>query len=121
MPDSIVTTKARVKVKGSGNVFFDISNADFEIFPEPLSVNKTVLEHGLSIYPNPASTTVYIANKNTHTLQVTLYSAVGQKVWSGAMTKDLAIPVGHLSKGMYYLQVMDTNNGAIVAKPVTVQ
>lgn len=123
MPDT-VSLQARVKVKGAGNVFFDISNADFKLVDSGMvsSVKNILLDHSLSIYPNPASAQLTIRRKGqAGTLSLTLFNAVGQQVWNGKMQQERTIPVSAYARGMYYLKVTNEQDGAQTVRPVALQ
>jgi hypothetical protein len=123
MPDTS-SVKARVKVKGAGNVFFDISNADFVLADSGavVSVDDVTLDNDVLIYPNPAVNQIRVENKGrASALSLILYSAVGQRVWSGEVRKQVTIPVATYARGIYYLKVTDNQKGAQAVKPVTLQ
>lgn len=122
MPDT-VSTKARVKVKGAENVFFDISNADFKLVDSgTVSINDVVLDNSLLIYPNPATNEIRVLNKGrAATLALVLYNVVGQKIWSGKIQRDVTIPVSAYARGLYYLKVTDEQQGAKAVRQITLQ
>ncbi len=123
MPDTF-SVKARVKVKGAENVFFDISNADFVLADSDMvvSVNDVVLQNEVLVYPNPAVNQIHVENKShSGSLSLELYSAVGQKIWSGKVQKQVTIPVAAYARGIYYLKVKDEQKGVKAVKPVTLQ
>lgn len=121
MADTASTT-ARIKVKGSGNVFFDISNANFTVYGKKgVGVNDVALNNDLNVYPNPAMDIIHVSNKGTHTLTYELYNVIGQKMIGGTIQQQAAIPVAAFAKGIYYLKIMDEKTGAIVSKPVSVR
>lgn len=121
MADTASTT-ARIKVKGSGNIFFDISNANFTVYGAPsVGINEVALNNDLTIYPNPATDVIYVSNKGTHTLSYELYNVVGQKMIAGNILNQGAVPVAGYAKGIYYLKIVDNTTGALVSKPVSVR
>ena len=123
MPDT-VSIKARIKVKGAENVFFDISNVDFVLADSSggVSIDDVALNNDLLIYPNPAVNQILVQNKGrAATLSLVLYNAVGQKVWSGKVQQQLTIPVAAYARGMYFLKVSDEQKGAQAVRPVTLQ
>jgi len=123
LPDT-ATTNARVKVKGAGNIFFNISRNNFKIYDTAgsgLGVHELVLDNTVSVYPNPVKDLVNIKNVSTATLNISLYNVLGQKVWSGTMTKSAAIPVGSLSRGIYYLQLSNKQSGAKSVRQIILQ
>lgn len=121
MPDTF-TSKARIKVKGAGNVFFDISNADFKLLDTNVTaINDIQLEHDLSVFPNPATNQINIVNKGQAELSLSLYNALGQKLWSGVVRKNATMPVAAYARGLYYLRVYDKQNGSKTVKRITLQ
>lgn len=121
IPDTLIANKARIKVKGSGNVFFNISKKDFEIYSGELAVNNVELDNNVTVYPNPTADFIHVLNKSNHVLNIGLYNVIGQRIWMGSMKQTISIPVGRVSKGIYYLQLTDGNSGAKAVKPITVQ
>lgn len=122
MPDTSSNT-ARIKVKGSGNVFFDISNANFKLTDtiSPLSVAGVQLNNDLSVYPNPAKTQLNITHKGQSSLIISLYNTVGQELWQGTLQQKISIPVDAYARGIYYLRISDRKNGSKTVKRFTLQ
>lgn len=120
LPDT-VTSQARVKVKGSGNIFFDISNSNFKIQGDPLGLSEIILNSNISVYPNPAKDMIRIENAAGTALSLALYNVLGQKVWTGEMKQNIAVPLGNLSRGVYYLQMTEQQSGAKVVKAISLQ
>ncbi len=103
--------------------FSDISNADFVLSDSGMvSIADVQLDNDLVVYPNPSVNQINVENKSrTATLSLTLYSAVGQRVWSGKVQQRTAIPVSAYARGMYYLKVTDEQKGAKTVKRITLQ
>ncbi|WP_129020466.1 reprolysin-like metallopeptidase [Edaphocola flava] len=103
-PD-LFTTEARIKIKAVGNVFFDVSHANFKINGNPNSVRDMELNNNISVFPNPATQNLNIKNDqyNGEILQVQMLNALGQRVWSGDLKESLSIPVTEMGRGIYYL------------------
>ncbi|MFA6056958.1 MAG: reprolysin-like metallopeptidase [Taibaiella sp.] len=123
MPDTASLT-ARVKVKGAGNVFFDISNANFKLLDTtnvPNSIADVELNNDLSVYPNPAGNQITLSNKGQSSLTVQLYTTLGQRVWEGKMQKKLVIPVVAYARGIYYLRLQDVQKGSKAVKRISLQ
>ena len=120
---NIFTTQARIKVKGTGNVFFDINKGEITINGDPTGVKDLDLTSLLSIYPNPATNHIHVQSKETSgaTLKVVLYNVVGQRMWSGDLKNDLDIPVNGFARGNYLLQVINNNTGAKSTHKVALQ
>lgn len=120
---NVYTQQGRIKVKGSGNVFFDINKGQLTLNGDPTGVKDLDLYSALSIYPNPATNRVHISVKESSgaTLKVILYNVVGQRMWSGDLQKETDIPVAGFARGNYLLQVVNTNTGAKSTHKVALQ
>ena len=62
IPSTLVTTAARIKVEAVGNIFFDISDADFTILPG--GTCPAVSADGLSVQVGTTGTSVSITGAN---------------------------------------------------------
>lgn len=121
IPD-VNSTTARIKVKGSGNVFFNISKFNFTTYSASTSaIHNVTLDNNISVFPNPAKDQINITNTGNTKLTLDMYNVLGQKVYSGSMKQTAAISVGALSRGVYYLQLTDENAGAKTVKAITLQ
>ena len=113
-----ITTTARIAITAVGNVFFDVSNADFTIkAAEPLtnaSVSAaSVKVSGIAgISPNPATdkATIIFGN-NFKTAAVKISNAVGKVVYQ---TKPISVNAGqqvfvdvsNFAKGIYFVNII---------------
>ncbi len=95
----IVTSNARVKVEAADNIFFDISNEDFEIESDPTEVDDTVLSASslVSNQPNPFNDITRIRFRVQETSKVTLhvYTTDGREV---ATLADNVLQPGEYSR-----------------------
>lgn len=75
---------------------------------ENVGVAEVEASIGLRLYPNPASTVLYIATANGLPVHVKVYDMLGQLM----LEKDHAteIEVGHLGAGSYSLHLVDGHN-----------
>lgn len=112
VPD-VATTTGRIKVKGAGNVFYDINKGALTITGNPLGVPELLLHEDLVVFPNPATDRVVIMNKNVYgkNLKAIMYNAVGQHVWAGDLKGRTEISVGNMPRGNYMIQVIDVASG----------
>ena len=103
------TRRARVQVRATGNVFFDVSDADFMVRPA---------SPGLSVSPNPSRGPVVLllidAQRGPISLRV--FDALGQLVRSEAQSKtaeawQYTLDLSALSPGLYLVQLF-TPDGA---------
>jgi len=122
---AINTSTARIKIKGGGNVFFDISNTDFTIVnngPPPIvSVKDITLAQQITVFPNPATQQLTIKNTGQSTLNLSLFNAIGQTIWTGKAKSELQIPVAQYARGLYYLQINNGADGASTTTRITLQ
>jgi len=118
VPNPATTSAAvRFKVKGTGNVFFNVNSKNFTVTynPDIAAVGQVpVLGNDVNIYPVPAKSTLHITAQGTQSISV--FNLVGQQVWAGTMTGDLDIPVSEWVKGMYFVRLTNANNQVVSRK-----
>lgn len=120
VPANTYTASARVKVKCSDNVFFDISNEGFTINEWPDSVDELVAaQNGIMVYPVPAKDELHV--RTTKTVEGSLYDGLGKRVWQGTLKDYGTISVSNLASGIYQLDVVDVSTGNRTTKRVAVQ
>lgn len=123
LPDT-ATNMARIKVKGAGNIFFDISNENFRILKNPnppVSTKNTTLQQLISIYPNPASNYINISNNSGRKMNVTIINTLGALIWQAHIEQDAKIPAATYAKGIYYINITDLSSGAQLTKKLVIQ
>jgi hypothetical protein len=128
VPNVPTTNQARIKVKGAGNVFFDISNTNFTInfnssLPPATGVGQQAAvnnNNDVKIFPVPASDMLNITSAAIGKMNVSVYNAIGQAIWNGDMQSDLQLNVKDWAKGVYYIH-FTSDNGTRFSKPVVVQ
>lgn len=116
---AITTSTARVKIKGVGNVFFDLSNQNFSIVSWQLGV-ANISERDVHIYPVPAKDEINIEVPNKEQTSVMVTNTLGQRIFTGTMCERMAVKVSDWSKGVYYLTIQQKDGNKIV-KPILVQ
>lgn len=115
------TTTARIKIKATGNVFFDISNLNFTILPDASNVRTVVWQNVINVYPVPASKELNVSVDYAKQLNVDITTTLGQHIWSGVIKKQLTIPVDNWAHGMYYLQLSEPDGGQKVTRKIVVE
>ncbi len=121
VPNMATSNKARVKVKGHENIFFDISNANFKLIEKD---GETPID-GLLIYPNPAKNNLYI--KHGYNLAYTdisyrLYDNVGRLIKNEKINQNTtAINIEHLASGVYILKINNHTTNEEIIKKVTLR
>jgi len=75
-------------------------------------------ELGVTVYPNPAKSNVFVKVESEKIESVELYNVAGQKVYSQKVNRSslLRINVKKLSKGLYFLKLRGLNNEEVVRK-----
>jgi hypothetical protein len=107
-------SNCRFKVKGSGNVFFNVNSANFAVthdpaYPISASVKPVVsLASEVNVYPVPANDLLQIAAPAA--MNGAVYNTLGQKVWEGQVDSKTELDVRNWARGLYYLQLKDTDN-----------
>lgn len=106
---NVDTTTARIMVKANGNIFFDVSDANFTINKQSLAVTD-VNKNAIQIYPNPATDVLNIKNTSANTTYE-IHSVSGQLITKGELSTTHEINVRELIKGVYVITVI--NNGEV--------
>lgn len=100
--------------------YFDTIPCDSTIYG--LSVDNNYLENDVAIYPNPATSTLFIELNNLQfsSYSIEIFSLFGQKVISIGETtnKKTEISLENLSKGMYVVQIMDEKGNYYIKKVI---
>jgi len=111
------------KVKGSGNIFFDLSKKPIRIHGDPLATDKNVdIVNNLFIYPNPTNDYVIIENPFTVTepLKAVMYDITGRLIQSLSFKTDAKIDVTKLAKGNYFLSITNPATGVTHVEKIMV-
>jgi Metallo-peptidase family M12/Secretion system C-terminal sorting domain len=112
VPLGITTTQARIKIEAIGNIFFDISNANFKIFPYALGVQPyTITSNTVSIAPNPSASGVFniiIPTNDAVTYEV--YDLLGQLKKTGTWNAyQNILNISAATKGVYIVKISNSN------------
>jgi len=108
-PDTAVTT-ARIKIKGSGNVFFNVNSENFTV------THGLVTDTAILLYPVPAHTSIRVSSGNKGLMRGAIFNAVGQLVWKGDVNGELDIPVSQWARGLYIIKLADIQNKYTIRK-----
>jgi len=103
--DSTITA-ARIKIKGTNNVFFNVNVAPFEV----------IQDVDVKVFPNPASSLLNVSTGASSIVQVVIYDAIGRQIWKGDVTDQVIIPVSLWARGSYFLRSTDLQNKHTVKK-----
>jgi hypothetical protein len=104
MIPNVDTTTARIMVKANGNIFFDVSDANFTITKTQLAVTD-VNKNSIQIFPNPVKEVLNVSNVSPNS-NYEIFSAAGQLVSKGNLGTG-KVAVNKLARGVYFLNVDD--------------
>ena len=106
------THNARIKVKGTNNVFFNVNSADFTV-THSLSSDTAIV-----IYPIPAHDVLRMYGGTKGLLSGVIYNAIGQQMWKGQVDGETDVPVSLWARGVYFVKLIDVRNQHTVKKIV---
>ena len=114
VPNPATTSSTvRFKVKGTGNVFFNVNANNFTVtynssFPVSTAVN-TVNNFGndIKLFPVPATDMLHITTGNNYNVETIIINAVGQTVWQGHINGQTDLNVSSWAKGVYHARLMN--------------
>ncbi len=127
VPNPAATTAtARFKVKGSGNVFFNVNSKNFTVTHNTAITGISPspgfnLADNIRVFPIPSDGTFNIVSLNKNNLQASVYNVAGQIVWTGVVDGNAIVPADTWAKGVYYIRFTDTINGRRAVKPVVIK
>lgn len=110
--ESEMKTQDFVNLLNDGGNFYAMDdlyvNRGFPIFAIYYSVDETVFENNISVYPNPANSVVTISGDNL--LKIEIFNIIGQTVFSTICNADEnTINIANLNSGIYLIKVGTTN------------
>jgi len=86
------------------------------------SVNNAAIKPSVVCYPNPASDYIIIDKGKTAVTAVILLDALGKYVANYILTKEqVRMEVAHLTKGIYFLQFIDSKGNTVQTERMTLQ
>ena len=110
-PDTIIH-HSRLKVKGTGNVFFNVNKNDFTVYPNSSPGSN------IQVYPSPVHSTLHVYCGDHGILQYIICDVLGRVVSRGRIFGDLDLAVIYWARGVYLLKLIDDNNQVTVKKIV---
>lgn len=117
------SSTVRFKVKGEGNVFFNVSLRNVTVTNN--SSAASVIGSGANsvanvvVYPVPAQSVLHI-DGGLANQQVQIVNIMGQTVWSGTAAIK-TIEVSEWARGIYYVLIADPATGAVVSQKLLLQ
>ncbi len=73
---------------------------------------------GLAIYPNPAVEYIAVNDEDAIVHQIVVFNLVGKKIRTFEAEPDERFPIGDLPKGMYLVQLLDSDSKIINTQKV---
>ena len=115
-----LTTQARIMVRGTGNIFFDISNADFEIALG--SGINNILYGEVEVYPNPAANqlNIVLSDEFIGATDITITDVSGRIVkkrnyFTTGKKEKIIMELDSVIPGLYFLKI-ENNKGTAIHK-----
>ena len=111
VPTGSATTKARIMVRGAGNIFYALNSKDFTI-DLTTGITNTIENTSIEIYPNPTNS-IFTINlgglKNME--QIVLLDVQGKIIYetTNITEQKIAIDLTDYSDGIYVLKVQVTS------------
>jgi hypothetical protein len=121
IPAGIYSAGCRVKIKGTGNVFFDMSNDKVSVFPWPSSVCVENMDNCMKIYPIPAKEVLHIDARVPGNYEAVITDVLGKEVWKGNIQYQSTINVASWSSGVYNLKLINTDGSGVYYRKLMVQ
>lgn len=118
------SNNARIKVKAVGNIYFDISKANFKVLGNPANgIKGADVANSVAVFPNPTSGMLNIKNNSYdgETMDLVLLNILGQEVWKANMENQTTVNMANFSKGTYYLYLKGTKSAKYGVKKVVVE
>ncbi len=110
LPNPASSNKCRIKVKGSGNVFFNVNRYDFSLAHNPDSTGE------VSIFPVPAASTLNIVTGRIGTVQGVIFDVAGRRIWEGEVAGITSIDVTYWPRAIYFVKLIDVRDHVTVRK-----
>ena len=114
-------TDARIMVQSVGNVFYDISNANFTITGN-VGIADVDISSDVSVYPNPVTniTNVFISGLNQENISLKVYDVIGKVIYEEHLSgltgeKTISLDLSEVSSGTFLVEVI-TEHGKSVKK-----
>lgn len=99
-PDTNIVA-ARIKVKGAGNVFFNMNSRDVAVARN--------FESTVKIYPVPATSMLHIVSEKNGVVAAVIFDIAGRMVWQGEINAQLDLPVATWPAGVYIMKLTDAS------------
>lgn len=117
------TSTVRFKVKGAGNVFFNVNGSNFTVnYNSAVPVTPSNIDSPMAvgviinIFPVPANDVIHITTDSF--FQGVICNVVGQKVWEGTISGPTDINTTLWARGHYFMTVIDERGNKMIKRLV---
>ncbi len=111
----------KVKLIASNGTISD-SSVQYVVINDNIGFIKTIDYQNITVYPNPASNYIYIQTTQRNSNNIFIYDMSGRIITSKVMKNNTeAFDISALSKGLYILQVTNTEGASIYNQKIIVQ
>lgn len=94
-------SSARIKVKGAGNVFFNVGRSNFAIVADP-GVNGDIL-----LFPVPGKNDITVITGDKGNVSTAIYNSAGRLAWRGDINGILKMDVSMWPRDVYAVRMID--------------
>ncbi len=95
----------------SGNDRFDNITLMGDVIPGLSVLNQSAETPVYKLYPNPAGNELNILSSTEGEKSVSIFDAIGQKVYEGQIQSSSTINTSAFNAGLYYLNIREINTG----------
>lgn len=110
---TIITSQARIMVKASNNIFFDISDENFEITETTSTRGQNHIENNISLFPNPGAGKFFLQfpTKKFKAITISLFDVNGKMMFAPIKDRYAKDPyeldLSGLPAGIYFVNVFN--------------
>lgn len=102
---NVSTNWGRIKVKGAGNVFFDLNDKWIKVNAAPAGVSS-FNENEISVYPNPNKGNFVIDFPAQYkTAEIEVLSGTGQVLHMSQISQKESVNLADLASGIYFVKI----------------
>jgi hypothetical protein len=89
--------------------------------PTGVAAISSLSADDIKVYPVPAHDALTISTTTPSNLQVAIYSAAGQMVWSGNVNGQTTVDVSTWARGVYHIRFADVAGGTSMARTLVIE
>jgi hypothetical protein len=119
---NVATNAGRIKIKGSGNVFFDINDQPMIVAQAPYSVASVGWAAQVEVFPVPAKEQLTVRlPSHAGTIPAKVLDVLGREVWKGSVSRQSTLDVISWPRGVYSVLLIDPATQGQITKTVVLQ